>query len=161
MGVGTVYNHFEQKEDVLRALLDERTEAMLLSVLPRPGEPEEFEARLKARMTRLMEYVDQHRDYFKLFMVFGMMPEAADDSMRKVAGSALKRVEVVRRTFGALVQEGIDAGALRPLEPAYLSAFLGGAIRSITFRGIGEKRPSLLPCAEEITELFLHGAASH
>src|ERR1035438_7570744 len=37
--VGTVYKHFEQKEDVLRALLVERVASMELALAPRDGDP--------------------------------------------------------------------------------------------------------------------------
>lgn len=162
VGVGTVYNHFAQKEDVLRALLDERTAEMIELLLPGDGEPEVFEARLKARMTRVLRYVDGHRGYFRLLMTFGMIPETADESMKKIAGSSLKRVTAVRKSFGALIQEGIDAGAIAPVfdDPVFLSAFLGATLRAITFKAIQRNDPDLAVHAGEITRLFLHGCAA-
>src|ERR1700722_4944580 len=53
IAVGTVYNHFEQKDDVLSALLEERVEGVVAQIRARPGDPKEFRARLHARMTRL------------------------------------------------------------------------------------------------------------
>src|SRR5580658_1642295 len=50
IAVGTVYNHFEQKDDVLSALLEERTEGLLAQVRAREGDPADFRARLHARM---------------------------------------------------------------------------------------------------------------
>src|SRR5215469_7256927 len=48
--VGTVYNHFEHKDDVLHALLEERTEELLEQLRPRPGDPTPFPPRLEARV---------------------------------------------------------------------------------------------------------------
>ena len=161
VGVGTVYNHFRQKEDVLRALLEERTEEAIRRLHPVEGEPDSFEERLNARMSRFLEYLDQHRGYFRLFMAFGVMPEMADDSMRKVAGSAMKKMEAMKKVFAALIEEGVDAGALSDrFEAPHLASFLGATMRAIVFRGIAENVPSLVPHASEITELFLHGATA-
>src|SRR6516162_4299789 len=53
IAVGTVYNHFEQKDDVLSALLEERTEEMLAQLLATDHAPT-FEARLRARVASLL-----------------------------------------------------------------------------------------------------------
>src|SRR5438132_11315973 len=64
IGVGTVYNHFEQKEDLLQALLEERMEEMVARLWPRPSDPEPFEERLTARLARVLGYVEEHRTFF-------------------------------------------------------------------------------------------------
>src|SRR5450432_1694759 len=51
--VGTVYKHFEQKEDVLRALLIERVASMELALAPREGDPPGWEDKLITRLARL------------------------------------------------------------------------------------------------------------
>src|SRR5438874_10882073 len=52
--VGTVYNHFETKEDVLRALLEERTEGLHEELAPQAGDGDTFEKRLVTRLTRVL-----------------------------------------------------------------------------------------------------------
>src|ERR1044071_478483 len=64
IAVGTVYNHFEQKEDLLRALLEERTEGMLARLAPDSSDPEPFAERLTTRLARVLAYVDEHRSFF-------------------------------------------------------------------------------------------------
>src|SRR4051794_25104044 len=71
IGVGTVYNHFEQKEDLLRALLEERTAGMLEHLAPRPDDPEPFEERLISRLTRVLDYVENHKSFFLVAMEYG------------------------------------------------------------------------------------------
>src|SRR5690348_12561809 len=73
IGVGTVYNHFEQKEDLLRALLEERTEQMLGRLSPLPSDPEPFEERLTCRLERLLAYVDEHRGFFRIAVDHGVL----------------------------------------------------------------------------------------
>src|SRR5579872_3681161 len=52
IAVGTVYNHFEQKDDVLAALLELRSEELMAQLLPARGDPKPFTSRLRARVAR-------------------------------------------------------------------------------------------------------------
>jgi len=157
VGVGTVYNHFEQKEDVFRALLEERTEAMLATLAPAPGDPPAFEAALLARVTRLLEYVERHRGLFQIVMSFGVSASNTDESAKELCGKSVKRIERMRAAWREIVREGIAAGVLEPREPDDLAAFLGGTVRSITLRELMSGEP-LGPRAAVITELFLGGS---
>src|ERR1700733_83738 len=59
IGVGTVYNHFSQKDEVLSALLEERVEGLLARVRADGTDPTGFRARLEARVARMLAYVEQ------------------------------------------------------------------------------------------------------
>src|ERR1700746_3230145 len=58
IAVGTVYNHFAQKDDVLSALLEERTEQLLEQLRARSDDPKGFRGQLEARVGRLLAYVE-------------------------------------------------------------------------------------------------------
>ncbi len=75
--VGTVYNHFEDKDDVLHALLEERTEQMLEQLRLRPGDPTSFRERLEARVGRLLAYVSEHRAFFAIANEHGLFAGSA------------------------------------------------------------------------------------
>ena len=158
--VGTVYNHFEQKEDILRSLMEERIDAFLATLKPTAGEPADFESRLRLRLGRLFEYVDSHRSFFQVAMDCGILLGSATDANRELMGASGKRMERFRTAFRALVEEGIASGALEAREPKHLAAFLGGTIRSFTYGAILDKETSLGDMAEIVVELFLHGAAA-
>ena len=157
VGVGTVYNHFEQKEDVFRALIDERTEAMLATLAPAKGDPKNFEAALLARVTRLLGYVEEHRGLFQIVMSFGVSASVTDESAKELCGKSVKRIERMRAAWGQLVREGIAAGALDERNPDDLAVFLGGTVRSITLRQLMSGEP-LVSRAHVIVDLFLGGA---
>src|ERR1019366_1723528 len=59
IAVGTVYNHFSQKDDVLSALLEERTEGLLAQVRAGGDDPKAFRPRLEARVARMLAYVEE------------------------------------------------------------------------------------------------------
>src|SRR5580698_10414772 len=53
IAVGTVYNHFADKDEVLSALLEERTEGLLAQVRAGGDDPKAYRARLEARVGRM------------------------------------------------------------------------------------------------------------
>src|SRR5262249_27196446 len=133
IAVGTVYNHFDRKEDLLCALLEERTEALLAELAPRAKEPRDFAERLGLRIRRMLCYVEQHRGSFSILMGISG-PEARPRSGAwGISGVPLARIQRFRAAFQSLVQEGLAEGALDPAwDATHLAAVLGGAIRAVT-----------------------------
>jgi len=159
IAVGTVYNHFEQKEDVLRALLEERMEGLIDQLSPLPSDPSRFEDKLLARVTRMLRYVEQHRNFYVLALEHGLFVKGSVS-----AGSVLCRpvhhIERFRATLGALVDEGTASGALRPMDPARLMWFFGGLMRTFALGALDKGATNLEAEAPLIVDLFLNGAGA-
>ncbi len=158
VGVGTVYNHFAQKDDLLRALVDERTDELLARLAAAPDDKPDFAGRLGARITRMLAYFDRHRGFYAL--VFRLTDgDGADEAQRVLAGKSLRRLERFRAAFRSLVEEGVAEGALEPIDAAHLAAFLGGAIKAFALDALLDATAH--PPAERarvIVRLFLRGA---
>src|SRR5580704_12214332 len=114
IAVGTVYNHFDQKDDVLSALLDERTEEMLEELQPSPGDPQRFAARLEARIARMLAYVERHRAFFAIANEHGLFAGPVAPSAR-ARTRRLRKVEAFHAVFRAFIDEGIASRALEPI----------------------------------------------
>jgi AcrR family transcriptional regulator len=156
IAVGTVYNHFEQKDDVLTALLEERTEEML-ALLRATDRARTFEAHLRARIARMLAYVEEHRAFFAVASEHGLFAGTAAPGAP--ATKRLRRVEKFRAAFRALVEEGIAAGALEPIGADVLARFLGGTIRAFVLSTLSEEDKGVQAHAATIVDLFLRGAA--
>jgi len=156
--VGTVYNHFEDKDDVLHALLEERTEQMLEQLRLRPGDPTPFRGRLEARVGRLLAYVSEHRAFFAIANEHGLFAGSATPGAGG-SGRALKRVERFRALFRALVQEGVASGDLERIEGDALVRFLGGTIRAFVLSSLAKGDADASEQARMVVDLFLHGAS--
>ena len=144
IAVGTVYNHFRRKEDVLDALIEERTRGMLAELAPRSGEPEPYEARLVERLRRMLAFIEQHRGFYSIVTSLPGTPS---------------KIQRMRAAFRALVDEGLQAGVLsRRVDPAQLAHFLGGTIRATIFPAL-ERGATVVDRAGIIVDLFLHGAS--
>jgi AcrR family transcriptional regulator len=157
IAVGTVYNHFAQKDDVLSALLDERTEELLAQLRPSTDDPLSFPDRLEARIARMLSYVERHRAFFAIANEHGLFAGAVAPSAR--AGTRkLRKVEEFRALFRAVIDEGVASGNLEPIGGDALSRFLGGTIRAFILSSL-ETTADPPGHATSIVDLFLHGAA--
>ncbi|HEX8791521.1 MAG TPA: TetR/AcrR family transcriptional regulator [Polyangiaceae bacterium] len=156
--VGTVYNHFEDKDDVLHALLEERTEEMLEQLRVRPGDPTSFHERLEARVGRLLAYVSEHRAFFAIANEHGLFAGTATPGAA-ARGRTVKRLERFRALFRALVQEGVASGDLERIESDALVRFLGGTIRAFVLSSIDEGEVDAREQARMVVDLFLYGAS--
>jgi AcrR family transcriptional regulator len=161
IAVGTVYNHFAHKDDVLAALLELRSEELIAKLQPAPGDPTPFEARMKARVARFLAYVDAHRAFFAIANEHGLFAGTAAPGAR-AANKRLRRVEKFREVFRAFVEEGIASGDLEPLEGDALVRFFGGTIRAFVLSWIDEGKCQVDVGAHAaiVVDLFLHGAAT-
>jgi AcrR family transcriptional regulator len=158
IAVGTVYNHFEDKEQVLRSLMEERSEAMLEELQARDTDPTDFEGRLVARVARMLRYVDAHRAFFAIASEQGLFG-ASSASASALGGKAARNVARARAVFVAIAEEGLASGVLDDLAPADLAGALGGIVRSFALGGVHEARGSADADAALVARLFLHGAA--
>jgi TetR/AcrR family fatty acid metabolism transcriptional regulator len=156
--VGTVYNHFEDKDDVLHALLEERTEEMLEQLRLRPDDPASFRGRLEARVGRLLAHVGEHRAFFAIANEHGLFAGTATPGAAAHSRS-LKRVERFRALFRTLVDEGVASGDLERLEGDALVRFLGGTIRAFVVSSLAQGEVDASEQTRMVVDLFLHGAS--
>lgn len=157
--VGTVYNHFEDKDDVLHALLEERTEEMLERFRLRPDDPVSFRGRLEARVGRLLAYVTEHRAFFAIANEHGLFAGSATPGAAAHGGRSLKRLERFRILFRTLVEEGMASGDLERIEGDALVRFLGGTIRAFVLSSLAQGEVDASEQAPMVVDLFLHGAS--
>jgi TetR/AcrR family transcriptional regulator len=157
IAVGTVYNHFEHKDEVLFALLEERTEELLAQLLPMPGDPRSFPERLTVRVARVLGYVLRHRAFFTIANEHGLFAGAAP-AQAPTSSRRLRQLEKFRTVFRALVKEGVASGDLERLEVDALVRFLGGTIRAFMLSSLADQTTDADDQARTVVDLFLHGA---
>jgi AcrR family transcriptional regulator len=172
IAVGTVYNHFTQKDDVLHALLEERMAGLLAAVSAGDNAPKGFRPRLEARVARMLSYVEEHRAFFAIANEHGLFTGAAAPGARPSRGgadaasapsdrsrAALERMEAFRACFRAIVEEGIASGDLEPLDADALARFLGGTMRAFILSSLAQDGVDVREQAAMTIDLFLHGAS--
>ncbi|HEX5747331.1 MAG TPA: TetR/AcrR family transcriptional regulator [Archangium sp.] len=159
VSVGTLYNYFEDRQQLLTALREQRgrellalLDAELERTLPLP-----YRARLHGFLRCILEYSQTHFRLFSLLL---------EDSVRRDASReeelerhlAMWREAALRLEH--LGQQGIREGALRPEDAPHYPALLLDMMHGLVVRQLLAKQPA--PSDELLAPLlrcFLEGAA--
>jgi AcrR family transcriptional regulator len=158
IAVGTVYNHFAQKDDVLKALLEERSEELLAELRAGDDAAAPFPDRLHACVSRTLAYVDRHRAFFAIANEHGLVAGSASPGARLEARPA-EKAEKFRAVFRDVVEAGIRAGDLEPMDVDVLSRFLSGTMRAFVLSSLAGEGADVAAHATMTVDLFLHGAS--
>jgi AcrR family transcriptional regulator len=159
LAVGTIYNHFEQKEDVLFALLSERTIGFLEAFRAADDDPPSFGDRLCARVVRLLEYTASHRAFFQLASDHGLFGGATASAEALLGGKKLPHAGRYEEAVLALVDEGLTEGTLAPAPRDLLAFQLRNTVRSASQWTKLHHDVSAERAARASVDLFLYGAA--
>lgn len=155
--VGTVYKHFDQKEDVLKALLVERTTEMERALSPRKEDPSGFEEKIVTRLARLFSYVEQHRAFYRIALENGLFGIVSISFGSPLPEKDRAKIACFKTAMMELIHEGIDEGILADVEPGLLASQLFGSVRAFTL-GAFELGDSPESKAAMVVDLFLNGA---
>jgi AcrR family transcriptional regulator len=160
VAVGTFYNYFETKEDVLVALLDLRMREMAEAFGPASGEPSRWALRLAARLERVLTYKDRHAAFFTVAIEHGLLGDATAAAKQLLGGRSLPHVGRFDRAIAELVDEGIAAGAIADGDPELYAQFLRATVRAVARWARGKPDVSPREIATTIVTLFLGGAGA-
>ncbi len=158
VGVGTVYNHFAQKEDIVRALLLERLPDAIAELAPRVADPSDWVGSFRARMGRMHAYVEAHRHFYMIGCqvgLFGLSSSSATNDLP--ATHSDERVARLVGTVEGMIREGIAAGIIAG-DSLRLTRFLMGGMRSLLLGAMADGAASLKPEGDLAIDLFLRAA---
>jgi AcrR family transcriptional regulator len=157
VAVGTFYNHFETKEDVLLALLDLRMREITGILAPSRDDPERWADRLVTRLTRLLEYKDRHVPFFVLAVEHGLLGDATGAAQHLLGERPLPHAGRFDRAMLDLVDEGLAANAIEDGDRELQAAFLKNTIRAVARWGRDKGSVPPRDIALTIVALFLGG----
>ncbi|HUJ28978.1 MAG TPA: TetR/AcrR family transcriptional regulator [Myxococcales bacterium] len=153
VSVGTVYNHFADRDALLRELIESRRAQLARkldgALAAAAGEP--FRDQLRSFCRTVFEHFETHRGFLAIMLQADTAHlEHPSEAMREVKARAL-----------ALVERGLAAHALKPDGKDLWSMLLLGSIRSLLVHEL--KFPGKLHVAERadaVVDFFLGGAAA-
>jgi AcrR family transcriptional regulator len=156
VAVGTLYNHFADRDALWKELCRSRREALLVKLdeaLLRVGE-QPFEGALRALLATFVDHWAAHRGFLAVLMQIDPPtslpgPRARD---RTMAEEMLERV-------AALVRRGVEQGALQAQAADLYPVLLLGMLRGILFQHLRDAASSAAPEeVERMVRVFLRGA---
>jgi AcrR family transcriptional regulator len=149
--VGTVYNHFEDRQAILADLLEVRRKelARRLDKALSDGEQQPFEGQLRRFAQEVFEHFENHRQFCAIML-------ESDHARMTQPSPAMRELRTRAET---LIHRGVKGGSLRYGREKLLPGFLWASIKSVLLADLRE--PGLLPVsdrAEAAVDFFLNGA---
>ena len=156
IAVGTLYNHFADREALWEELCRSRREGLLVRLdgVLAATRDEPFAGALRSFLGAFVAHWAAHRDF--LAVLIQAEPLGAR-SPRDSRGRTM--VEELVARGAVLVKRGMAAGALRPDGADLYPVLLLGMLRSILFQHLDQLPASQADAAiERLVDVFLHGA---
>lgn len=153
VAVGTLYNHFSDREALLLALARVRREQFLarLDVALASVANEPVEAQLRAYLTAGVEHARTHGRFLAVLVQAGEGPGRARPPA-PLLGELTARVE-------AIIRRGVASGELRPDDADVFALAFIGMVRLVLARAIErDALPASDREGEALLDLFLRGA---
>ncbi len=164
VAVGTVYNHFKDRDAILAALMQSRRNGMLQAMdeflaLPSSGN---FRDDLLALMRSMGGYLDRHRRFHHILHQCDLPQNLA--AYPQTASRSLDGKREIHVRLEKLMKRGLKQKALRPELADYYPSLLMGILRSVRQQqwereAHNDDDDRHLPI-EEIVRFFMQGAGT-
>jgi AcrR family transcriptional regulator len=153
VAVGTIYNHFEDREELFAAVFARRREELLAALdgVARTKNGTAFEGQLEAFVHGVFAFFDAHRAFLRL---------ALESPFPKTPpkGKAAQGLEQLTRRAERIVQAGLKEKQIRTDTADLAPHFLVAAIRAVLITGAAQAEPFVARTAQAVG-LFLNGTA--
>jgi AcrR family transcriptional regulator len=153
VSVGTVYNHFEDRQTLLADLLESRRKelAQRLDRALAASAHEAFEGQLRKFVLTVFEHFEHHRPFCNIML-------ESDQARLTQPSPAMREIRARAET---LVRRGLSRKALRAGHAELLPPMLWGAVKAVLMHDL--RNPGALPVAERAAaavDFFLHGVGA-
>jgi len=149
VAVGTLYNYFEDRDALIRALFEMRRATLhpeLRAAVTRyPDLP--FEDRLRRFVRDVFAAFEAHRKFIKVAIDAELLKSSPSSTAQDLAAA-----------ISDLVKVGMKEKVLAAKHAELMPIVIGGSIRACVLRRIGEGRPLDDAEADALVTLFLDGA---
>lgn len=154
---GTLYLYFKDRDDLVERTADhtfekltERLDATI------PGLPD-FRAKLTALVRTEIAFFDEHREFFRIYVASKQPPAEFYKNARRRRACHPRYANHLLRLEN-LLREAMEAGEVRPSDPARLALLVSESTVALMLRRLAEDDP---PEAEEdvswLVDFLLHG----
>jgi AcrR family transcriptional regulator len=157
---GTLYLYFRDREDLLERTADHafsQLEARLGETLPAIPE---IAGKLVALLRSEIDFFDEHREFFRIYIALKHPPDAVHQSARRHRMCHPRYARHLAR-LEAMLADAMARGQVRDCDPARLALFVSESAVALMLRRLTEDDP---PDAERdvawMADILLHGLAA-
>jgi len=151
VAVGTLYNHFSDRDALLGALLESRRRQVMarLDAALEAGREAPFDAQLGAVFRVLLSHLEEHRAFLRIAL------QGEHGGLKKPNATG----QAIEARFAQLVRRGLEQGALAARSEALYVMVLMGIMRAMLMRVLHDGPGAVaLPPVDDVVELFMSGA---
>src|SRR5262245_8593795 len=157
MSKATIYLYYRNKDDLLLHVVEELVNMAMAAAAQEATTTKPPLEKLYAMVRSKVEFYEREREFFRIYLNEKQGQEVAPKTPHKKAIREMYLQGV--RTFASVVQEGIDAGVLRPMDSQRLAFFLQEMISNVLEQRIqGQTDTSAEADVKLLLDLFLDGA---
>jgi AcrR family transcriptional regulator len=158
MSKATIYIYYKNKDDLFLQVVEELVNTAMAITAEEATTPKQPIEKLYAMVRQKMEFYERERDFFRIYLneKHGLEIAPKDPHKKALREMYLQGIH----TLAKVLQEGMDAGVLRPMDSRRLAFFLQEMMSTVqVHRFQGKAKTSVEEDVEQLLELFLHGAA--
>ncbi len=137
VSVGTIYNHFSHKREILSALIDERLQELSAAFREQTHDPPDFVSRFRAHYERALVILGKHARFFHFAMHEGLFEL---DAPPKWSALAIHETTINKYSWSLLEEMlllGMKEGVVEHQDVDRLIRLINGAMRSVIIGAIG------------------------
>lgn len=157
MSKGTIYLYYRNKDDLFLRVVEALIAAMLAATAQDAKTPKDPLEKLQSLVHNKMAFFERERDFFRIYLheKQGLEVAPKDPHKRTLRDMYLQGIA----TLAGVLQEGIDAGVLRPMDSRRLAFCLQEMMNAMLLQRIlGKAKTTLEADVTQLLELFLRGA---
>jgi AcrR family transcriptional regulator len=158
VAVGTVYNYFADREQLISALLELRRSELLhrLSTVAEAASDTSFQVALEGYVRAMLEHFEKHRALFRL-----LLQEELGSAKKATKGAKHTMLRELMARADQLTALGVKQGALREEDAEFHGVMLLGLLRGVLLKSLDASfRLSLDEATSAVLRLFLSGSGT-
>jgi AcrR family transcriptional regulator len=161
VAVGTLYNHFADRETLLAGLADARFKEMLANLdgALKASAERPFRERARALVVAMLTYYEHHQKFMRIFL----QGETGryERTFPTIAGAMKHKMTEVGARVEKLIEQGVREKAVRPDYGDLAPFFLIGMMRSLVIRHVIYGRGDGMAVeADRLLTAFLSGVGT-
>jgi AcrR family transcriptional regulator len=158
MSKATIYIYYKNKDDLFLHVVEDLVASTLEAITQDAQAPKEPIEKLSGMVYTMISFYERERDFFRIYLheKHGLEVAPKDPHKRTLRDMYIQAVD----HLASVLQEGIDAGRIRPMGSRRLAFYLHEMMNTVLVQRIqGKAKTSIDEDVSQLLDLFLHGAA--
>ncbi len=147
---GTIYLYFRDRDELVEKTFDRAITELHRRIDEAMAGPAAFEQKLRSMLSAKIQFFLENREFFRLYISL-RYPEGNAQQQRRHKRTCQPQYATRVDGFAVLLQEAMDRGELRKMDPRRLALLIVEASNAVIIQRVMEEAP---PPAEDDVELI-------